>query len=66
MPTKGTKEDTGLLPPHYTRRYILGVIIITEDIRGCSLLSNWFRRDKHMGSPYSSVDLNKRFHHTLL
>ena len=47
MPTMGTKEDTGLLPPHYTRRYILGVLIISADIRGCSLLTNWFRRAKH-------------------
>ena len=55
------RKDTGLLPPHYTRRYIIKVHIITEDNRGCFLLSNWFWRDKHAGSSYSSVDLIKRF-----
>ena len=78
MPTMGTKEDTGLLPPHYTRRYILGVLIISADIRGCSLLTNWFRRAKHTDTtilicrshpeipPYSFIDLIKRFHSTIL
>ena len=55
------KEDTGLLPPQYTGVYTLRVLHITEDIRGRSLLSGWFRRDKHKSSPYSFVDLNKRF-----
>ena len=57
---RGTKEDTGLLPPHYTGVYTLGILNIPEDIRGRSLLSIWFRRDKHKGSPYLFVDLIKR------